>query len=186
MAKIVVPGEFLATEEEYSKGFHTFYYDGCIHSCLFGNVLYDTKQRIISVDYRKAKDPMLKGDLVYAVIESVKENMVFVNIFFAFNNSKEKVVSVSKGRIFIADVSSSYVKNLKSCFKIGDIIKAKIKEITSFSVFLQTNESSLGVIKAFCSECRQPLRLFDNKLKCVTCGNTEERKLSNEYSKGVS
>jgi len=183
MNKIVVPGEFLSTEEEFSKGFHTFIANGDIKSTLAGKAVFDTTKRIVSVNKENAKDLAIKGDLILGKIELVKENFVVVEVFHAFHNSKVKVFPTSKARIFISDVSNSFIKDLKQCFRIGDIVKARIKEATPFLLLLETNDFSLGVIKAYCTNCRHPLQLFEKKLKCLNCASIEERKISADYGK---
>jgi hypothetical protein len=44
------------------------------------------------------------------------------------------------------------------------------------AIDVATNEKGLGVIKAYCSKCRQEMQYSNEKLMCLNCGNIEERK----------
>ena len=86
------------------------------------------------------------------------------------------------GIIAIFSAQNSYVKTLTSLFKIGDIVKCRVAMVSRHTIELETRSSpELGVIKGFCSRCRKPLKLFDQFLKCGSCSNEEQRKLSTEY-----
>jgi exosome complex component CSL4 len=81
----------------------------------------------------------------------------------------------------VSRVDTGFVKVLSEKFKIGDIVKARVDEIYPFGLELSTADPSLGVVKAFCAKCRQPLHLFGAMLKCLSCGATERRKISSDY-----
>jgi exosome complex component CSL4 len=122
------------------------------------------------------------GSIVIGRVLIVKDSIVIVHLLQAEKNGEKRVISNPFGLLFISNVSKKFIKDLSNEFKIGDIIKAKISNITSYSVELTTSFPELGVIKAFCSKCRKPLHLSGRILKCLSCGSNESRKLSKNYA----
>lgn len=72
---------------------------------------------------------------------------------------------------------------MSDAFHIGDIVEAKIHEMLGLSyISLRTVEKDLGVIRALCTKCRNPMaKIGRNLVKCTNCGNIEKRKLSINY-----
>jgi exosome complex component CSL4 len=94
-----------------------------------------------------------------------------------------EIVNVRSGDIHVSNVRDSYVKRLSDELKFLDIIRAKV--IDTDRMRLTIAEDSLGVVKAYCSNCRGELTLEGKKLKCPVCNMTETRKISTEYGKGI-
>ncbi|MDO8538337.1 MAG: exosome complex RNA-binding protein Csl4 [archaeon] len=180
--KLVLPGEFLTVEEEFLPGMNTFEENGNIFSSKIGEVLFDENNRKVSVKEKHVLAKMLdRGSIVFARISLVKESTVVVSIISAENNGEPRIFAFSNASIYVSNASSQYVRDLSELFKIGDIIKAKVKEVTKYSIDLATNEPDLGVVKAFCTKCREPMQLFGSTLKCLNCASNENRKLSQDY-----
>jgi len=75
------------------------------------------------------------------------------------------------------------VKSLSGLFRVGDIVKAKVEKITPFGIDLTTKGEGLGVMKAYCKICRHEMERFGNEIKCTDCGFSEEKIVSEAYSK---
>ena len=182
--KLVFPGEFLTVEEEFMPGNNTFEDEnGKIFSTKIGLAEFDEKSRKVSVKEKHALAKMLdKGSIVFARVSLIKESNVMVSIVSAEHNGEQRIIPFSNASIYIANASSEFVRNLSGMFRVGDIIKAKVLEVTKYSIELSTNEPELGVLKAFCSKCRQPMILFGATLKCINCANNENRKIASNYS----
>lgn len=180
--KLVLPGEFLTVEEEFLPGSNTFEVEGNVFSSKIGEVLFDEKNRKVSVKEKKVLAKMLdRGSIVFGRVSLVKESTVVVTIMLAENNEETRIIPFSNASIYVSNVSSQYVRNLSELFKIGDIVKAKVIDVTKYSIDLATNEPGLGIVKAFCTKCRQPMQLFGHDLKCGNCASNETRKLSQDY-----
>ncbi|MDD5148316.1 MAG: exosome complex RNA-binding protein Csl4 [Candidatus ainarchaeum sp.] len=179
--KCSLPGEFLATEEEFSKGENTFEENGDIRADSTGLPSEDKKYKIISVSKQKNLVPLSAGSIVFGTVMLVRTNSVSIEMHPLNLKSERQVIGASYAMLPVRNVSREYVEDLKAQFKIGDIVKAKVAEAKPWGIDLRTNEKELGVIKAFCSRCRQPLQLSVTGLKCTSCGNSETRKLSSEY-----
>ncbi len=180
----VLPGEIVGTTEEFKPGPGTVISAGDIYSTATGNVIIDRKVRIVSVKPNTLTPNILKvGDIVYGKITDVRESGAMVEVAGIEGKEDREIVNSRLGDIHVSNVRDSYVKRLSDEFRPSDIIKAKV--IDTERIRLTTAEDSLGVVKAYCSNCRGELELEGKKLKCPVCNMTETRKISTEYGKGV-
>jgi exosome complex component CSL4 len=67
--------------------------------------------------------------------------------------------------------------------KAGDLIRARVIDMTNRIPQLTTAGRGLGVIKGFCSKCGGVLELVNRRLECPSCGNSERRRLAEDYGK---
>ncbi|MEM2251076.1 MAG: exosome complex RNA-binding protein Csl4 [Candidatus Hadarchaeales archaeon] len=182
----VLPGDFLATPEEFLPGEGTYEEKGKVYSSSIGIVLLDIRTRKVSVFARTKTLPILKpGDLVIGRVEEVRDQFATVLLMNMIGKEDRELPPPRIGILHISKVQRGFVRDLGAMFKAGDIIKAKVIEVRPECVHLTTIDRALGVIYALCSKCRQPLEKEDNKLKCRTCGSTETRKLSTDYRRGI-
>jgi len=179
--KTVLPGEAVATAEEFVPGRNVFESDGEILSDSAGIVSVDPKFKEVNVDKRREVSLLDRHSVVLGRVRLVKDSSVLIDVISAEHDGKEKAVNVTVAMIPVRMVAREYVKNLRDFFKIGDIVRAKAEMVSRFAVDVRTNEPDLGVVKAFCSKCRQPLHLSGQELKCISCGSNETRKISSEY-----
>jgi len=180
----VLPGELVGTTEEFKPGEGTTVSAGDIYSTATGNVIIDRKARIVSVRPSTLTPNILKvGDIVYGKIIDVRESGAMVEVAGIEGKEDREIVNVRTGDIHVSNVRDSYVKRLSDEFRPSDIIRARV--IDAERMRLTTAEDSLGVVKAYCSNCRGELVLEGKKLKCPVCNMTETRKISTEYGKGI-
>ena len=123
------------------------------------------------------------GDVIYGKIIDVRESGAMVEIAGIEGKEDREIVNVRTGDIHVSNVRDSYVKRFSDEFRPSDIIRARV--IDAERMRLTTAEDSLGVVKAYCSNCRGELVLEGKKLKCPACNMTETRKISTEYGKGI-
>ena len=180
--KVASPGEFLSTEEEFIPGKNTFEENGEIFSGSTGLVVEDLKSKEISVKPASEPVKIRPGSVVFGRVDVVKDSSVLIEMQNVYGSNK-KVFTSSFAVLPVRNVSRDYVERLRDFFKVGDLVKAKVAKILpGNNIDLETSSSpDFGVIKAFCSRCRKPLYLFGSSLKCTSCGNTEGRKISNDY-----
>ena len=180
----VLPGELVGTTEEFKPGAGTTISAGDIYSTATGNVIIDRKARIVSVKPNTLTPNILKvGDILYGKITDVRESGAMVEIAGIEGKEDREVVNSRLGDIHVSNVRDSYVKRLADEFRPSDIIRARV--VDTERIRLTTAEDSLGVVKAYCSNCRGELVLEGKKLKCPACNMTETRKISTEYGKGI-
>lgn len=184
---LVFPGSFLSTEEEFLAGKNCFQGEnGDIYSDCVGIEQFDAEEKVVNV-VKKTRDIhyLEVGHVVFGMVSLVKEQSVMVDILDAFDPkdpSKKIVFGSPLAMLPVFSVSQRYVKSLDDFFKVGDIVKARVDSIASAGIDLETKSApSLGVVIAFCSNCRQQLKNFERTLKCSNCAAIESRHLSFDY-----
>ena len=179
-SKLVLPGEQVSTSEELMPGDGTFEEEGVIIASRYGEYVVDSKNRKAIVKPLTSNPVKLnKGDIVLADVRSVRSNMVIADVIHVIGKNRA-ISGDTNGTLHISEISTSYVKDPESVFTLGDIFRAKIIQVTP-SVQLATKGPNFGVIKGFCSECRNALEKKEAVLECPVCGHREKRKMANDY-----
>lgn len=180
---LVLPGSFLAYEEEYMAGQNTFEDgQGKVYSTTIGHKELDQNNHEVNVkSISKTARSLEKGDIVRGIVAMVKDNVVLINVREAEGNGEKKSLRSGYASLVIFNIADEYVNSTRDMFRIGDIIKARVADVKPFGVELETKAPDLGVIKAYGIKTRQPLMLINGKLRDPSTGETEERKVSSEY-----
>lgn len=183
-----LPGEYIGTPEEYDSGFGTYKNseEGDIRSSNTGELKLDKKKHKAEVR-AKTKIPKMQapGTVILGVVTRTRDQVL--NIEPApFESKKFIFVPNEKSAILhISNIKDDYIDDIKTQYKIGDIVRAKITGVDKTTVELATDQGNLGTIKAYCSECRQPMeKIGRDKVKCNECGKKTTRKTANDYGEG--
>ncbi len=181
---MVLPGEFIANEEEFMPGFGVYSDEGVLFSSNIGELEMDTKRREAKVKV-STRVPMFfkRGSVVYGRVARISDNTAIIDVVPMKTGQFDFIPRPVTHILPISEVRRGYVKTMRDEFRLGDFVKAKILAIERHTVTLTTRASDLGVVKAFCTQCRHPLVLEKGKLVCKNCGNVERRKVSVEYGK---
>jgi exosome complex component CSL4 len=171
--KILLPGENITTEEEYAPGRNSFAEKGFVKSKIMGIANFDDSKKEVTVSGRSVKK-IKAGDIVTGRVMLVKESTVVLDLLSAEND--KKIMGVKMAQLPVRNVSTEFVSDLKKTMKIGDLVRARVTMSSPLAIDVATNEKGLGVIKAYCSKCRQEMQYSGDKLMCISCGNVEERK----------
>ncbi len=182
----VVPGDFLSTTEEFLPSEGVYEENNGIYSAATGIVLMDADSKQISVHPKTDTPPVLEeGDIVVGRISQIRGQIANVDIAAVRGHEDREVPTPGDAIIHISNISSDYVEEIEDEFKPADIVRARVIGIGEESVKLTTVDESLGVIVALCSDCRSLLEKKDSGLKCPNCGNSEGRKITNDYREGI-
>jgi exosome complex component CSL4 len=182
----VIPGDFLATAEEFVPGEGAYEEGGEIYSSCTGVVLIDVRTKHISVYSRAIGPPALnRGDVVVGRVEEVRDQSANVYIGILRGREDRELPLPNMGMIHVSQVHTGYVKEMHRQFKPGDIVRARVLNARREPVQLSTAGDDLGVIVAACSRCRALLERENSKLRCPECDNVEFRKLASDYRQGV-
>jgi exosome complex component CSL4 len=179
--KIVIPGEEIATTEEFLAGEGTFEMKGKIFSTYLGKLSLDPEEMVARVEPINPLVELKVGDIVLAVVEDVKSSMVIVNVARVEGKPRD-VTGETLAAIHVSKISEGYTSDVWNEFRIGDIIRAKVLQ-TKPSVQLSTDKPNLGVLLALCTKCRMPLIKKDKNLFCENCHRTEIRRTAPDYGK---
>ncbi len=171
--KIIIPGEEIATEEEYTAGENTYVKNGKIISRALGTLNINEENKEASVK-GKTIEELAYGDIVTGKVTLVKESTAVIELLSAEGN--KRILGINTAQLPIRNISNEYVTDLNKIIKIGDIIRAKVVMSSPLAIDLNTKEKGLGVIKAYCSNCRREMSFNNNQMVCIECGSIEDRK----------
>ncbi len=181
---LAYPGKKLGVEEEYI-GTEGTYYDeeGNIRASVIGITRYNNSERTVSVQQFKRLIYPRQGANVLGIVTSVHKDLVVVEVYAEvklqprFSLIGEYQGSFTAG-IPLSQISEDYVKEIHDCFRIGDIIVAKVIS-KGVPLTLSTRGPIYGVLYAQCSVCGELLTPINQKtMKCSRCGHVEKRKVS--------
>jgi exosome complex component CSL4 len=182
--KTVLPGDLIGTSEEFTPKIGTYVDKGNIYASISGIVKINNKERSISVSPVTNTPPHLQvGDIVIGQVTDVKDSVALVEIAGIKGRGEREIVNAEQAAIHVSNVKDAYVKELYNEFAPFDIVKARVIDMRSMR--LTTVNKELGVMKAYCGNCRAVLKKDDGRLKCPKCERTETRKLSSDYGTGV-
>ncbi len=174
--RLVMPGEELAVEEEFSPGDGTFCSNGVVRAAQAGKVFYDMINRRVNVIpfKRSGLMAMRTARIVIGVVVGMRDDVAFVEVF----SVDDKEVG---SRIDAVLPSSQVVERagepLTNYIRLGDLIRARPVN-KSVPLVLTLKQKDLGVIYATCSNCGAVLLRQDNDhLRCQRCGQVERRKI---------
>lgn len=178
--KIVMPGDQLSTSEELLPGEGTFEEDGIIRAARVGTYFVDSKYRRAKVKPLTSTPVILKkGDIVIAQVMNTRASMIVANVIHVLGKNRS-VSGDTDGTIHVKEISTGYVKDATTEYKVGDYIRAKVIQVKP-SIQLATKDRDLGAIKALCIKCRHSLIRKGNMLECENCGNQEKRRIAMDY-----
>lgn len=181
MGEFVTPGKLLGTEEEFVGGEGVYEDGGKLHSLYVGEAVFD-KQRGVSVKPSTAVPRMVgPGMVVYGRVEDIFDPIALVKLELTESKGARQAQGDYFCILHISNVKRGFVKELRDEVRIGDIVKAVVCEVRRGEAYLDMRDAEFGVVKAYCSICRNPLRLRGRVLICESCGSVERRKLAREY-----
>jgi len=176
----VMIGDYLGTIEEFLLGEGTYAENGKIFAARMGERVVDAEKHMVTIVGKKPLELQV-DQVVYGEVFGVKKNSITVTIgkIQGFNEALE----IQAG-LYVSNISDAYVNKPEDMFGIGDIVKGKVIRIESDLIDISTKSAELGVVKAFCKRCRNPLvksEKVKDRLLCESCGSKEERKIASDY-----
>ena len=178
--KKVLPGEPVATSEEYMPGFGTYEHDGVIYASAVGDLKLDEKNKIAKLSFDNPPMTVFDGDKVFCEVTDVRAAMVICEIL-SIDGVKRGVTGDTSGTIHVSRIANKYVEDASEEYRQTDLLRAEVTQ-SKPSIQLSTVQQHLGVVVAKCRVCREPLdRQEGNKLYCPRCERTEYRKVADDY-----
>jgi len=183
-AQFVVPGERLGVIEEFIPGRGTYEEDGIVYSEVTGLARIDMVNKTVEIQ-RKAKRPLIpeEGSTVISIVTSTQDKVAQVSIL---EIDQVRVGTPFSGILHISSSSPRYERTMKEVCKTGDIVRAKIVSTKNRVPQLTTIGRGLGVVRAYCSQCGQPLVQRNHLLQCPSCGKVERRKMADDYGRYIA
>ena len=126
----------------------------------------------------KSKECIDIGDIVYGKVVSVTDKMAFIDVDSV---DGDKVLCPSNtGILFVSSIENGYLEKASDLIKKGDYLKARVTDANKFGLKLTTADRNMGVIRAVCTSCKEPLKLnlASQELKCLKCKSIQTRKIA--------
>ncbi len=178
--KLVIPGDKLATIEEFVPGMGSASLGDSVVSTVVGDVEPDMSNRVINVKAVKSADDHLPkaGDLVIGHVDSSQPSMAQVTIIAVQDEPSDKQLSG------MLSMREDRRRRTSSPIKAGDIIRAKVISTKNSIYHLSLDDPKTGVISTVCSNCGgSVIALSRDRVKCKECGFVDERILSEDFVK---
>lgn len=178
-AELVLPGDEIAVLEEFMPGEGTYEVDHVIFASTLGIVERDMKNRIVSVRTLNPPAKLKIGDVVYGMVTDIRSPIVTVEIL-KLKHENRQVAGDNIASLHISHISKGYTEDIRREIRIGDFIIAEIIQVEP-SLQLTTAKKELGVVRAHCVKCRMPLIERQQDLYCMSCKQSEPRKIAQHH-----
>lgn len=176
-AAVALPGDFLASPEEFLPGKNTYEQGDSVRATLSGRVEKDLSKREVAVSPAVvAKTPKV-GDVVVGQVEAAMTSTAGVRI--SYLNGTETLAGFP-GTIFTRSERGGRGER-RTVVKLGDVVRARVSSTLNGMNQLSLDEPHLGVLATMCSICGTPLVRGDGRASCEQCGNVEERKFADDF-----
>jgi len=175
----VLPGELVATAEEYIAGFGTYEENGLIFSTAIGSLELDERNKIAQLIFDNPPMVACIGDNVFCEVTNARPSMVVCKLL-AIDGQRRQIGGETLASLHVSKLSNGYVEDASQEIRITDIIRAEVIQAKP-SIQLTSAKAYLGVVLARCKSCREPLEQKDNKLFCERCERFEHRKFAKDY-----
>lgn len=170
---ITLPGDQIASIEEFEAGDNTFDDGDKVRSLVVGKSLVDKKDRVASVTKLKQIGIPKPGDEVIGTVAAVLPSMIALTIQFINGRPiKSKVECICS------------TKNIrkKNIALPNDLMVMKIISHLNGTLHASISESHLGVLYTKCRKCGSSvIQLREDSVKCKECAWMDERKLSSNF-----
>ncbi len=173
--RLVLPGDHLSSYEEAEPGENCYGENDEVYSFALGQFGTISGKAAVISEGRTLEKPRVGLD-VYCVVKKTSPTKAMLLCM-----PKAEIDGKGRGLSFDAvlpvnGIKNAYVKELADEIRIGDVIRAKVRAITSKGVDVSTVAPECGVVHAFCIRCRSSLSLEGANYTCSECGNKEHRK----------
>jgi exosome complex component CSL4 len=174
---VALPGDFLATPEEFLPGKNTYEREDSVRATLPGRVEKDLVKREVVVRPAVAAKTPKVGDVVVGQVEVAMTNTAGVRI--SYLNGVETLAGFP-GTIFTRGERGGRGER-RTYVKLGDIVRARVASTLNGMNQLSIEEPHLGVLASLCTVCGAPLPRGDGRARCEQCGSVEERKFADDF-----
>jgi exosome complex RNA-binding protein Csl4 len=174
---VALPGDFLASPEEFGPGNNTYEQGDSVRARLPGQVEKDLAKREVSIRPSAVAKTLKVGDVVVGQVEAAMTSTAGVKISYL-----NGVVSHASfpGTIFTRGERGGRGER-RTYVKLADVVRARVSSTLNGMNQLSIDEPHLGVLAGLCSVCGTPLVGGEGRAHCENCGNVEERKFADDF-----
>ena len=171
----VLPGDKIASIEEYEAGNNTFDDGDMVRAATVGQKVLDKSTRIASIKHPRTLSVPLVGDTIIGTVAAVMSSMIAVSIDYI--NGKPTTSKVEC-------VCSTRNIRKKNIALVNDIVTLKIINHLNGTIHASINEPQLGILFTKCRKCGGRVVPMRDAIKCTECSWIDERKLSSNFNNG--
>ena len=157
-----IPGEKIASIEEYLPGDNTFEDNDSIRATTIGEINLNSSERSASINRQKQITVPKVGDVIIGVVEYVNGKKV---------NSDLECICVTR-----------HIRK-KNIALAQDVVKAEIISHINGTIHATIDSPELGVLFTKCRKCFGTVVKMRDAVKCKDCGWIDDRKLSSDFGK---
>jgi exosome complex component CSL4 len=176
-AAVALPGDFLASPEEFLAGNNTYEQGDSVRASLSGQVEKDLSKREVAVRPAVVAKTPTVGDVVVGQVEAAMTSTAGVRI--SYMNGVETLAGFP-GTIYTRGERGGRGER-RTYVKLGDVVRARVASTLNGMNQLSIDEPHLGVLASMCSVCGATLLRGDGRARCEQCGNVEERKFADDF-----
>ena len=169
----VLPGDKIASIEEYEAGNNTFDDGDMVRAATVGQKILDKTTRIASIKHPRLMSIPLVGDTITGTVVAVMSSMIAVSIDYI--NGKPTTSKVEC-------VCSTRNIRKKNIALVNDIVTLKIVNHLNGTIHASINEPQLGILFTKCRKCGGRVVPMRDAIKCTECSWIDERKLSSNFN----
>ena len=174
MSNSVLPGDKIAIIEEYETGRNACDDGHIVRATVVGESEVDKKNRVVNVKNRTIISIPEKDDIVIGTVEAVMGSMIAVMI---------KYINSIPVKSQVECICATRSLRKKNVALVKDLVKLKIIGHLNGAIHASIQEPELGVLFTKCRKCGMDVKPLRDIIKCVECGWTDDRKLSNDFLK---
>lgn len=168
----VLPGDTIASIEEYEAGTNAFDDGDMIRSTVVGSVSIDASNHIANISRQKKIGVPDPGDIVIGTVAVVMSVMFAVSIQYV--NGRRTMSNVEC-------ICSTRHLRRKNVALVNDIVMLRIKSHLNGTIHADIDEPSLGVLVTKCVKCGGSVVPVRDAIKCIDCSWIDERILSDKF-----
>jgi len=177
---LILPGDVLASSEEYLAGEGTYEEGGHVRAACLGQKVVDEVDRVVSIAPRGVPPRrIMVGDVVVGLVTVLKNQLANLRIS-AIEGVSRPYLPESLGTIHISNVEDHFITDLGRYIRPGDMVRARVLQAEP-TIQLTTRGDDMGVVKGRCGYCNGDLALRDEELRCPNCQVTWQKKVSRLY-----
>jgi exosome complex component CSL4 len=169
-----LPGDKIASIEEYEAGHNTFDDGDMVRASTVGEKNLDKSTRVASIKNPKLLSIPQVGDTIIGTVAAVMSSMIAVSIDYINGKPTTSKVECVCG-----------TRNLrkKNVALVNDIVTLKILNHLNGTIHAKIDEPQLGVLFTKCRKCGGKVVQMRDAIKCTECSWIDERKLSTDFGK---
>lgn len=174
MSKFVLPGDRIASIEEYEAGIDAFDDGDAVRAMVVGDMETDNTNRMAHIRRRTRQEVPNPGDMVIGTVAAVMNVMMAVSVKYINGHPTTSSVEC---------ICSTRNMRLKNVALVNDVIMLRIVSHLNGTIHANMDDPITGVLITRCVKCGGEVVPVRDVVKCVECSWIDERKLSRKFGK---